>query len=118
MFSDLKSCIPKKLKRLAMLPEEIPRVVNTTRQKLRQMIQTFEEALHSPVSYSRKVWKSNDEFRLTEWEYDCSAVPNMFLKSVKQDIQDIITYTHQLGMAPEFNSKDIKLSLKAVTKHF
>ena len=42
----------------------------------------------------------------------------MFWKSVKEDIQDIGTYTQQLGMAQEFHSEDIKLLLEAVTKYF
>ena len=42
----------------------------------------------------------------------------MCWKSVKEDVQDIVTYTQQLGMAQEFHSEDIKLLLEAVTKHF
>ena len=42
----------------------------------------------------------------------------MFWKSVKEDIEDIVIYTQQLGMAQEFHSEDIKLLLEAVTTHF
>ena len=118
MSSDSMTCVPKKSIRLAMLPEKIQRLVDTILQSPRQIIQTFEEALHIPVSYSIKVSQSNDEFRLTEWEYECAAALDVFWKSVKQDIQVIVTYRQQLGMAQEFHSEDIKLLLEAVTKHF
>ena len=101
-----------------MLPEEIQRLVDATSCKPRRIIQTFEEALHSLVGNSIKVLKDKDKSELKEWEYDCLAAPNVFWKSVKEDIQDIVTYTQQLGMAQEFYSEDIKLLLKAITKHF
>ena len=56
-----------------MLLEEIQSLVDTTLQKLRRIIQTFEEALHLVVGYSIKVSKPNDKSRLTEWEYDYFA---------------------------------------------
>ena len=86
--------------------------------KPRLIIQTFEEVLHTPVGRSIQLSKPNDESRLTEWEYVCPAAPNVFRKSVKDNIQDIVTYTQQLSMAQEFHSEDIKLLLEAVTKHF
>ena len=101
-----------------MLLKEIQRLVDTTPRKLREIIQTFEEALYAPVGNSMKVSQPKDESRLTEWEYDCPAVPDVFWKSVKEDMQDIVTYTQQLRMAQEFHSEDIKLCLEAVTKHF
>ena len=61
MSSDSKSYILKKSRRLAILPEEIQRVVDTTPHKAREIIQTFEETLHSPVGYSIKVSKPNDK---------------------------------------------------------
>ena len=42
----------------------------------------------------------------------------MFRKSVKEYIQDIVTYTQQLGMAQEFHLESIMLPLEGVTKHF
>ena len=42
----------------------------------------------------------------------------MLWKSVKEDIQDIVTYMQQFGMAQEFHSEYIKLLLEGVTKHF
>ena len=101
-----------------MLPEEIQRLVNTTLRKLRRIIQIFEEALHALVGYSIKVSKPNVESRSTEWEYDCAVAPDVFWKSGKEAMQDIVTYTQQLGMAQEFHSEDIKLVLEAVTKYF
>ena len=101
-----------------MLPEKIQRLVDTTPRKPRGIIQTFEETLHSPVVYSIKVSKPNDQSRLTEWECDCHAAPDVFWKSVKEDIQDIVTYTQQLSMAQDFHSEDIKLLLEGVTKYF
>ena len=59
--------------------------------------------------------KPNDESGLTEWEYDCPSAPDVFWKSVKEDIQDIVTYIQQLGMAQECHFDDIKLLLEAVT---
>ena len=78
----------------------------------------FEEALYSPVGYSIKLSKPNDKSRLTEWEYDCAAAPDVFLKSIKENIPDIITYTQQLGMAHKCHSKYLKLLLEVVTKYF
>ena len=101
-----------------MLREKIPSLVDTTARKRRGIIQTFEEALHSAVGYAIKVSNPNDEYQLTEWEYDCPAAADTFWKSVKEDIQDIVTHTQQLGIAQEFNSEDMKLLLAGVTKHF
>ena len=101
-----------------MLPEEIQRLVDTTPRKPRPIIQSFEKALHAPVGYLIKVSKPNAESHSTEWEYDCPVAPDVFWKSVKEDIQDIVTYTQQLGMSQEFHVDDIKLRLEAVTKHF
>ena len=74
--------------------------------------------LHLQSGYSIKISHANDESRFTEWAYDCPAAPEVFWKSIKEDIQDIVTYTQQLYMAQEFHSEDIKLLLEAVTKHF
>ena len=46
----------------------------------------FKQALHSLVEYSVKASKPNDKSRLTGWEYDCPTVPDLFWKSVKEDI--------------------------------
>ena len=100
-----------------MLPEDIQRLVHTTPWKPRRIIQRFEKALHSPTGYSIQVSKPNNEGQLTEWEYECRAAPDVFWKSVKEDTQDIVTYTQQLAMAQKFYSEDIKLLLEAVTKH-
>ena len=118
MSPDSKSYVPKKLRRLAMLAEEIQTLEDTTPQKARRIMETFEEALHSPVGCAIKISKPNDELRVTEWEYDCLAVLDLFWKSVKKDIQDMVTYTQQLRMAQEFHSEDIKLILEEVIKHF
>ena len=66
MSSDSKSYVKKKSRRLALLPEEIQKLVDTTAWKQRGIIQTFEEALYALVGYSIKVSKPNDESRLTE----------------------------------------------------
>ena len=79
---------------------------------------TFEEDLHSLVGYSIKVLKPNDESWVTEWEYDCPTAPDEFWNLVKEDIQDIVTYTQQLGIAQDFHSEDIKFLLEAVIKYF
>ena len=118
MLSNSKSYIPKKSRRLALLLEKIQRPVDTTPRKPRRIIQRFEEVLHSPVGYAIQVAKPNEESLLTKWKYDCPAASDVFVKSVKEDIQDIVTYTQQLGMAQEFHSQDVKLLLEALIKHF
>ena len=118
MLPDSNNYVQKKSKRLAILTKEKQILVDTTLQKPSQIIQMFEEALYSLVGDSIKVSTPNDEFQLSEWEYDCPAAPAVFWKYVKEVIQDIVTYTPQLGMAQEFHSKNIKLLLAAVTKHF
>ena len=109
--------MPQKSKWLAVLPEEIQSLVDTTLQKPRQIIQMFEEALHLPIGYSIEVSKPNNKSQLTEWEYNCPAALEVFWKPVKEDIQDIVTYMQQLCMAQQFHSEDIKLLLEAVTEH-
>ena len=69
-----------------MIDEEIQRLVDTTTRKLRRTIEIFEAALHLPVGYAIKVSKPNDEYQLTEWEYDCRAALDVFWNSVKEDI--------------------------------
>ena len=61
MLSDSKSYGLKKLKTLGMLAQEMQRLVYTTLQKPRWIIQTFAEALHYPVGDSIKVSKPNNE---------------------------------------------------------
>ena len=61
MLSDSKSYTSKMSRKLAILPEEIQRLVHTTAQKPRQIVQTFEEALHLPVGDSIQVSKPNEE---------------------------------------------------------
>ena len=78
----------------------------------------MEAALHSPLGHCIQVSKPNDECPLTQWEYNCPATPDLFWKSVKENIQDIVTYSQQLGMAQDFYYVDIKWLLEAVTKHF
>ena len=81
-------------------------------------MQTFEMALHLPVEYSIKVSIPDHKFRLTQWEYECPAAPDVFCKSIKEDMQDIVIYVQQLDMAQRFHFSDMKLLLAAVTKHF
>ena len=86
MSSDSKSYIIKKWRSLAVLPEEIQKLVDMTLGKPRQIIQTFEQVLHILVEYSIKVSKPNDESRLTELVYDCPVALDVFWKSVKEYI--------------------------------
>ena len=101
-----------------MLPEDIQRLVHTTPRQSREIIQLFEVGLQSLVGYSIKVSKPIDKSRLTDWEYDCPAAPDVFGKPVKENIQDIVTYMQQLGKAQELHLQDIKLLLEAITKYF
>jgi hypothetical protein len=118
MSSEVKAYVPKKSRRLAMLPEEIQKLVDVTPRKPRRIIQSFEEVLHTPINYSIEVLKPNEESRLTEWKFDCPPAPELFWKSVKDNLENIVLYTQQLGMAQEYHPEDIKLLLEAVTKHF
>ena len=102
---------------LAMISEEIQSLADTTPQKPRRIIETFEEKLYSPVGYSIEVTKPSDDSWLTEREYDYPAALDVFCKSVNEDISVIMTYTQQLSMTQEFHSMDIKLLLEPVTKH-
>ena len=99
MSSDSKSYVLQKWIRLAMLSEEIQKVVDTTTRKPRAIIQTCEQALHLVVSYSINLSKPDDKSRLTEWEHDCPAAPQGFWNSIKEHIQNIATYTQELGIA-------------------
>ena len=78
-----------------------------TPQKPSQIILTFEEALHVQVAYSTNVSTGNDKSWLTEWDCDCPAAPDVLQKSVKAEMQDIVTDTQQLGMAQKFCSEDV-----------
>ena len=118
MLYDLRTYVPKMSRSLAMLPEEIQRLVDTTMRKSRRLIQTFADALHWIVGYAIKVSKRNDKSWLTEWEYKSPAGLDMFWKSIQEDIPDIVIYTPYLDMSQEFYSDDIKLAWEAVTKHF
>ena len=66
MLSSSKNYVPKNSRRLAILPEEIEMLVDTTLQKPKQISQSFEEELHLSGGYSTKVSKSNNESHLTE----------------------------------------------------
>ena len=101
-----------------MLCKEIQILVDTTLWKARRIIHTLEEELHTLVGYAIEVSNPKCKEGLTEWEYDCPAAPDVYWKSVKEDIQDIVMYTQQLGMAREFHSEAIKLQLEVVTKYY
>ena len=47
------------------------------------------------MGYSIKLSKPYDKSWLTEPEYDCPVARDVFWKSVKEDIQDIVTYMQQ-----------------------
>ena len=74
MSCNSKSYVPKKLRKLGMLWHVIPSPVETIPQKLRRIIQPFEEALDLAVGNSMKVSKPNDESLLAQGEYDCPAL--------------------------------------------
>ena len=84
-------------------------LVDTTPRKPRGIIQRFEEALDLAIAYAIKVPKPNDESLSTEWEYVCPAARNVSWKSVKEYIENIVTFIQQLSMAQELHSEDIKL---------
>ena len=101
-----------------MLLKEMQKLVDTNPRKPRRRIQAFEEALDLLVIYSIKISKARDESRLTEWEDDCPTAPDVSWKSVKDDIQDIVMYTLQWGIAQEFHSEHIKLLPEVRRNHF
>ena len=43
--------------------------------------------------YSIKTSKPKNKSRLMEWKYDCPAALEVFYTLVKEDIQDVVTYT-------------------------
>ena len=45
------------------------------------------------------VSKPKDQFLLTGWKYDCPVALDVFWKSVKEDILDIVKHTQQVSMA-------------------
>ena len=118
MSSDSNIYVLQESKRVAMLSEEIEWPVHTTLWKPRRIVQMFGEVLHSPLGYAIKVSEPNYKFRFREWEYNYFTEADLFWKSVKEDIPDVVTYIKQLGMAQKFRTKDIQLLFEAVTKHF
>lgn len=86
-------------------------------EKVRQIIDKFKEVLHLLVDYSIKLSKSNNNFWLTEWDYHCPVAPEVFWRSVKEHIWDVVQYTQKLSCEQEFNTDNIKLILSAIEMH-
>jgi len=111
-----------KLRRLAMIPEDIKKLIaNTPRKKPdTPELQTFEDSIKpSPLTiYTFDVLKPEEDSPLTTWEFESPLVTETKWEKVQPQIHDILTFTQMLGYLHSFHPKDIQLLLEATTKHY
>jgi len=108
--------------RLAMIPEDIKKLISDTPRRKRDIPepQTFEESVKPPpvTIYTIDVTKLEEDSPLTTWEFESPAMTEANWKKVQPQIHDILAFTQTLGYLHCFHPKDIQLLLEAATKHY
>jgi len=111
-----------KLRRLAMIPDDIKKLISDTLRKKRDnpKPQTFEESVKLPplTVYTVDVGKAEEDSPITTWEFESPTMTEANWKKVQPQIHDILAFTQTLGYLHCFHPKDIQLLLEATTKHY
>jgi len=111
-----------KSRRLAMIPEDIKKLISDTPRKKRDNPepQTFEESVKPPpvTIFTIDVIKPEEVSPLTIWEFESPPMTEANWKKVQPQIHDILAFTQTLGYLHYFHPKDIQLLLEATTKHY
>jgi len=108
--------------RLAMIPEDIKKLITDTSRKKRDTPEpeTFEESVKPPslTIYTGDVTKPETDSLLTTWEFESPPMTEANWKKVQPQIHDILAFTQTLGYLHYFHPKDIQLLFEATTKHY
>jgi len=111
-----------KLRRLAIIPEDIKKVISDILRKKRDNPepQVFQESGKLPplTIYTVEVLKPEEDSPLTTWEFESPPMTEANWKKVQPQIHDIHAFTQTLGYFHCFPPKDIQLLLEATTKHY
>jgi len=111
-----------KSRRLAMIPEDIKKLISDTLRKKRDNPepQTFEESVKPPplTVYTVDVGKPEKDSPLTIWEFESPPMTEANWKKVQPQTHDILAFTQTLGYLHCFHPKDIQLLLEAAIKHY
>jgi len=111
-----------KSRKLAIIPEDIKKLIANTPQKKRDTPepQTFEESGKPPplTVFTIDVTKPEEDSPLTTREFESPPVTEANWKKVQPQIHDIFAFTQTLGYPHSFHPKDIQLLLDATTKHY
>jgi len=111
-----------KSRRLAMIPEDIKKLISDTTRKKRDNpeLQTFEESIKPPplTVCTVDVGKPEEDSPLTTWEFESPPTTEANWKKVQPQIYDILAFTQTLGYLHYFHPKDIQLLLEGTTKHY
>ncbi|HWN09724.1 MAG TPA: hypothetical protein VNO50_10735 [Pyrinomonadaceae bacterium] len=118
-----KSYNTKKARRLAMIPEDIKKLITETPRKPRNTPappETLEEALETPdlIIYMVNVPKPPNSPHATEWKYFSPPMSAGNWILIESAIQDILLFIQKLVVAQCYHPEDIKLFYEAATKHF
>jgi len=111
-----------KSRRLAMIPEEIKKLISDMPRKKRENPepQTFKETVKPPplTVYTVDVEKPEEDSPLTTWEFESPPITEANWKKVQPQIHDILAFTQTLEYLHCFHPKDIQMLLEATTKHY
>jgi len=111
-----------KSRRLAMIPEDIKKLISDTPRTKRDTPepQTFEESVKPPplTLYTVDVLKPEEDSPLTTWVFESPPMTEPNWKKVQPEIHDILAFTQMLGYLHRFHPKDIQLLLEATSKHY
>jgi len=111
-----------KSRRLAIIPEDIKKLISDTLRKKRDNPepQSFEESVKPPplTVYTVDVLKPEEDSPLTTWEFESPPMTEANWKKVQPHIHDILAFTQTLGYLHCFYPKDIQQLLEATTKHY
>jgi len=111
-----------KSRRLAMISEDIKKLISDTPWKKRDTPgpQTFEESVKPPplTVHTVDVLKPEQDSPLTTWEFESPPMIEANWKKVQPQIHDILAFTQMLGYLHSFYPKDIQLLFEATTKHY
>jgi hypothetical protein len=111
-----------KSRRLAMIPEDIKKLISNTPRKKRDTPEpeTFEESVKPPTLtiFTIDVDKPEPESPYVEWIFESPPMTDANWKRVAHPIENILAYTQQLGYIHCYHPQDIKLLLEAASKHY
>ena len=110
----------KKARRLAMLPEDIKKLVEETARKGRPGIRSpqLEAALTIKYNFEIEIVRPGPTSQLMDWKGVTPPMTKDDWKEINTQLYNVLNYTQMMGMVQSYNPQDIRLLFEAVMKNF